>query len=69
MFLEIIVFFNCQEIYWWECLSSGFSPSFPALGDTNYANFCNCGKTIERRLQELGAKQFYATGYADDGVG
>uniref|UniRef100_UPI0037E90246 methionine synthase reductase n=1 Tax=Semicossyphus pulcher TaxID=241346 RepID=UPI0037E90246 len=40
-----------------------------ALGDTNYANFCNCGKTIERRLQELRAKQFYATGYADDGVG
>ncbi|XP_033988507.1 methionine synthase reductase isoform X1 [Trematomus bernacchii] len=40
-----------------------------ALGDTNYANFCNCGKTIERSLQELGAKQFYATGYADDGVG
>ncbi|KAJ0022977.1 hypothetical protein NQD34_015111 [Periophthalmus magnuspinnatus] len=40
-----------------------------ALGDTNYANFCNCGKTIERRLLELGAKQFYATGYADDGVG
>ncbi|XP_005722595.1 methionine synthase reductase isoform X1 [Pundamilia nyererei] len=40
-----------------------------ALGDTNYANFCNCGKTIERRLQELGAKQFYATGYADDGIG
>lgn len=40
-----------------------------ALGDTNYANFCNCGKTIERRLQELGAKQFYASGYADDGVG
>ncbi|XP_045922101.1 methionine synthase reductase isoform X2 [Micropterus dolomieu] len=39
------------------------------LGDTNYANFCNGGKTIERRLQELGAKQFYATGYADDGVG
>ncbi|XP_034562372.1 methionine synthase reductase isoform X2 [Notolabrus celidotus] len=40
-----------------------------ALGDTNYANFCNCGKTIESRLQELGAKQFYAAGYADDGVG
>ncbi|XP_055364159.1 methionine synthase reductase isoform X2 [Betta splendens] len=40
-----------------------------ALGDTNYANFCNCGKTVEHRLQELGAKQFYATGYADDGVG
>uniref|UniRef100_A0A672JIP1 Methionine synthase reductase n=1 Tax=Salarias fasciatus TaxID=181472 RepID=A0A672JIP1_SALFA len=40
-----------------------------ALGDTNYANFCNCGKTIENRLKQLGAKQFYATGYADDGIG
>ncbi|XP_077411143.1 methionine synthase reductase isoform X2 [Vanacampus margaritifer] len=40
-----------------------------ALGDTNYENFCNCGKTIECRLQELGAQRFYATGYADDGTG
>uniref|UniRef100_A0A674N747 Methionine synthase reductase n=1 Tax=Takifugu rubripes TaxID=31033 RepID=A0A674N747_TAKRU len=39
------------------------------LGDTNYANFCNCGKAIDRRLRELGASQFYASGYADDGVG
>ncbi|XP_076868936.1 methionine synthase reductase [Brachyhypopomus gauderio] len=43
--------------------------AFLALGDTNYANFCNCGKTIDRRLQELGAKRFYATGHADDGTG
>lgn len=49
--------------------SSAFVWSASALGDTNYANFCNCGKTIERRLQELGAKQFYPTGYADDGLG
>ncbi|XP_028812932.1 methionine synthase reductase-like isoform X2 [Denticeps clupeoides] len=40
-----------------------------ALGDTNYANFCNCGKTIDKRLQELGGKRFYATGHADDAVG
>ncbi|KAJ8277709.1 hypothetical protein GJAV_G00078880 [Gymnothorax javanicus] len=40
-----------------------------ALGDTNYANFCNCGKSIDCRLQELGGQRFYATGFADDGVG
>ncbi|MGH0133022.1 UNVERIFIED_CONTAM: hypothetical protein FKN15_035388 [Acipenser sinensis] len=39
------------------------------LGDSNYTNFCNGGKTIDRHLQELGAQRFYATGYADDGVG
>ena len=39
------------------------------LGDTNYTNFCNRGKVLNKRLLELGAKQFYPPGFADDGVG
>ncbi|XP_075442295.1 methionine synthase reductase isoform X2 [Ascaphus truei] len=40
-----------------------------ALGDSEYTYFCNGGKIIDRRLQELGAKHFYETGYADDCIG
>lgn len=39
------------------------------LGDTNYTNFCNMGKLLNKRLQELSAHCIYETGYADDGVG
>nr|XP_004670696.2 methionine synthase reductase isoform X2 [Jaculus jaculus] len=39
------------------------------LGDSEYAYFCNGGKVIDKRLQELGAQHFYDTGYADDCVG
>ncbi|XP_071156703.1 methionine synthase reductase-like isoform X2 [Mytilus edulis] len=39
------------------------------LGDSNYTNFCNNGKTIDRRLEQLGAKRFYESGWADDAVG
>lgn len=40
-----------------------------ALGDTNYTNFCNNGKALDKRLLQLGARQVYDTGYADDAVG
>lgn len=40
-----------------------------ALGDSEYTYFCNGGKTVDRRLQELGASHFYDTGYADDCIG
>uniref|UniRef100_A0A8C9MN93 Methionine synthase reductase n=1 Tax=Serinus canaria TaxID=9135 RepID=A0A8C9MN93_SERCA len=39
------------------------------LGDSEYMFFCNGGRTVDRRLQELGAQRFYDTGLADDSVG
>lgn len=48
------------------CLSVSISIG---LGDTNYTNFCNMGKMLNKRLLELGARSFHETGYADDGVG
>ncbi|NXU12955.1 MTRR reductase, partial [Pardalotus punctatus] len=39
------------------------------LGDSEYMFFCNGGRTVDRRLQELGAQHFYETGLADDCVG
>lgn len=39
------------------------------LGDTNYTNFCNFGKMLSRRLEELGASNFSESMWADDGIG
>ncbi|KAJ8789120.1 hypothetical protein J1605_022221 [Eschrichtius robustus] len=39
------------------------------LGDSEYTYFCNGGKIIDKRFQELGAQRFYDTGHADDCVG
>lgn len=33
------------------------SYSILGLGDTNYTNFCNFGKTIDQKLQDLGGKR------------
>uniref|UniRef100_UPI00358E8977 methionine synthase reductase n=1 Tax=Myxine glutinosa TaxID=7769 RepID=UPI00358E8977 len=40
-----------------------------ALGDSNYTDFCNCGRTIDQHLAKLGGHRFYPTGHCDDAVG
>ncbi|ETI36889.1 hypothetical protein, variant 4 [Phytophthora nicotianae P1569] len=37
------------------------------LGDTNYDKFCFMGKSIEKRMRELGAQSFYE--FADEAMG
>jgi sulfite reductase (NADPH) flavoprotein alpha-component len=52
------------QIFWDE-LSSDDAPSMDgvqysvlALGDTSYPDFCQAGKDIDRRMEELGAERF-----------
>ncbi|WP_417280643.1 sulfite reductase subunit alpha [Celeribacter sp.] len=51
----------------WEALSSGTAPRLEslnfgvlALGDTSYDGFCQAGKLIDMRLEQLGAKRLGA---------
>ncbi|KAI8815734.1 uncharacterized protein EV422DRAFT_502141 [Fimicolochytrium jonesii] len=39
------------------------------LGDTNYSNFCNTGKRLDRKFNDLGAVPFMKSGFADDATG
>lgn len=50
-------------------LLSGVSYSLLGLGDSNYTNFCNFGKTLDKRLLQLGASHLMDTAHADDAVG
>ncbi|GAB5567381.1 methionine synthase reductase isoform X1 [Prionailurus iriomotensis] len=52
-----------------KALPVDFFAHLRRLGDSEYTYFCNGGKIIDKRLQELGAQHFYATGHADDCVG
>ena len=55
-----------REILWH---SSTYACMFSGLGDTNYSNFCNNARNIDRRLSQLGGQRFYPCGFADDAVG
>lgn len=39
------------------------------LGDSNYSNFNNSGKKLEKKFKDLGAQVFYEKGLADDAEG
>ncbi|KAJ3220230.1 hypothetical protein HK099_004432 [Clydaea vesicula] len=39
------------------------------LGDTNYSNFCNSAKRVDRKLTDLGAEPILPKGLADDATG
>jgi methionine synthase reductase len=50
-------------------LLNGIEYTVLGLGDTNYDKFCNMGKNIDKRFNELGAKRFMELHCADEAVG
>ena len=50
-------------------LLSGMKFAVLALGNSSYPKFCGAGKNVDKRMEELGATRFYATGLADDEYG
>ncbi|SPQ96273.1 unnamed protein product (mitochondrion) [Plasmodiophora brassicae] len=50
-------------------LAGKLSYSVLGLGDSNYDQFCNCGKTIDARLDAIGAIRFVPSAFADEATG
>ena len=50
-------------------LLTGVHYTVLGVGDTNYDKFCHIAKGIDRKMNDLGAHQFFNLGCADDAVG
>jgi sulfite reductase alpha subunit-like flavoprotein len=52
-----------------KSLLDGTEYAVLGLGDTNYDKFCQMGKNLDRRFNDLGSKRFLELHFADDAVG
>jgi methionine synthase reductase len=58
---------SSQSIGFWDWSKVRYA--LLGLGDTNYNQFCNSAKTLEQRLMDAQATQFYISAFADDATG